>query len=403
MRLRNSDICIDPKSHLEYCGAIDNDGYALQTKLPCFSDQSCVDGNCICPDGYHIGARGCVKNEKDQCGAKGYANVMEPASLDYSGFKCDTECVHLSDVIDTYSYSEYDAQAYICKPVIKPEGPQCSYDVYDVYHGLNIAIGCIDHNRVMRCSEKCYTHSYNGCNGYISECQCRSGYCGYLCQELLNDDKNCGYCGNKCPEHTHCGEYLGTMNCICDDGYVFYNNTCVYVKDDINNCGDYDHKCLDGEICENGECKSCTASQSICLNKCLEQYDALSEDSPLLSLAERHIQVCTMNEMICDDGFANCNSDGINLIDGCETDITTNENCGACGNICGETASCINGTCCLDAAYPSVELTSGEYQNAKCCDEEKNRKCQFQDASGRVIYRCRTACVDDEVDVTEDT
>jgi hypothetical protein len=45
----------------------------------------------------------------------------------------------------------------------------------------------------------------------------------------------------------------------------------------------------------------------------------------------------------CSAGWTNC--DG-NYSNGCETDLnSSNTNCGACGNVCGSTQACVNGTC----------------------------------------------------------
>jgi hypothetical protein len=44
----------------------------------------------------------------------------------------------------------------------------------------------------------------------------------------------------------------------------------------------------------------------------------------------------------CNTGFANCSGTAAT---GCETNITTNTNCGGCGNVCAAGTTCQNGAC----------------------------------------------------------
>lgn len=45
---------------------------------------------------------------------------------------------------------------------------------------------------------------------------------------------------------------------------------------------------------------------------------------------------------LCEPGWGDC--DG-NPEDGCENDLTSKENCGACENQCADTQQCVKGTC----------------------------------------------------------
>jgi len=68
----------------------------------------------------------------------------------------------------------------------------------------------------------------------------------------------------------------------------------------------------------------------------------------------------------CEQGFADCNDDPE---DGCETDLTTNENCGSCGNACEEGENCIEGQC----TFHCDDLDGDGYEDAACggddCDD----------------------------------
>jgi hypothetical protein len=46
---------------------------------------------------------------------------------------------------------------------------------------------------------------------------------------------------------------------------------------------------------------------------------------------------------MCAPGFADCNNN--RQTDGCETSLTTTQNCGACGNACNPGQLCVNGAC----------------------------------------------------------
>jgi Concanavalin A-like lectin/glucanases superfamily len=58
----------------------------------------------------------------------------------------------------------------------------------------------------------------------------------------------------------------------------------------------------------------------------------------------------------CAPGTADCNNNGA---DGCETNITTTQNCGSCGNACAAGATCQNGACvqnpCANVVCPPID------------------------------------------------
>jgi hypothetical protein len=133
----------------------------------------------------------------------------------------------------------------------------------------------------------------------------------------------------------------------------------------------------------------------------MENYDYQPNTDSLQDFSAKHITGCGEDGMswTCAEGFGECNKD---ILDGCETDITTKENCGSCGNVCGELALCSSGQCCLNTdSVDIIETTDGEYSNAQCCSG--NRKCMRIvkiDSTNRTVYHCRTACEADEADLT---
>jgi hypothetical protein len=111
--------------------------------------------------------------------------------------------------------------------------------------------------------------------------------CGPLCTDLQQDPKNCGGCGT-----------------VCTSG-ICVRDICL-PSTPTDDCGGpcaLGSACLDG-LCIDGSCQNST----YCL------------------ASNRTIGVC------CSDGS-------------CAHPIDDPDNCGACGNACGPTGVCINGSC----------------------------------------------------------
>jgi len=91
------DICIDPKTNGNYCGARGCDGDTPDTPdwkgETCRPDQSCVNGECACPEGQIVCGSGngsCIdpQTEVRYCGAKGSCSGGNPSEADFSGVRC---------------------------------------------------------------------------------------------------------------------------------------------------------------------------------------------------------------------------------------------------------------------------------------------------------------------------
>ena len=403
LRVKNSEKCVDPKTDLDYCGAVDVDGFAVKPDA-CFKGQECINGSCECPELYHKTINGCVKNDETTCGAKGNASDSDPRSKDYKGYKCgnddDFVCRWWAYDPDNRTDIELCTRASV-------DSPDCGDPKYEVYQDSpcnheDDLFWCANPNRVVSCT--------NTCNGKTIEtsCKCKEGLCGRLCTDTLNDDNNCGSCGNKCPANAHCANISGEYGCECNDGYAPKLNAgmtaeCINVENDRNNCGSVDHKCEADEICVNSNCTKCSASQTQCLDMCIENFDALSSDSDLLSFEDRKIQSCSTEKLECMAGYANCNAESFGPFDGCETPLNTQTNCGACGNACSRLTTCNGEKCCMSSEVEYTEETEGEYLNAFCCSETESVKCQKTvtlNGKPRIVYHCRKQC---EVDETEAT
>ncbi len=125
---------------------------------------------------------------------------------------------------------------------------------------------------------------------------------GVGCRNLTKDPANCGTCGTKCTSkdpHGH-GVCQGTCKDTCDDGYRDCGGSCVDIASETANCGGCGHVC-----------GSANGTPACVAGKC--QFNA------------------------CKPGFAHCTLDDAA---GCDTDVTTNSNCGTCGNVCGPSTTC---------------------------------------------------------------
>ncbi len=74
-----------------------------------------------------------------------------------------------------------------------------------------------------------------------------------------------------------------------------------------------------------------------------------------------YLSVCY--NVVCAPGFADCNG---NAADGCETDLATLGNCGACGAVCAlphASTSCVDGACQLAACDPGSFDCDGDAAN----------------------------------------
>jgi hypothetical protein len=79
-----------------------------------------------------------------------------------------------------------------------------------------------------------------------------------------------------------------------------------------------------------------------------------SSEYPTVSLRPR-LDVCYA--IACASGFADCNNDGL---DGCERDLTTSSDCGACGHACAAPLVCSGGACQAIGCGPGLGDCNGD-------------------------------------------
>lgn len=206
-------------------------------------------------------------------------------------------------------------------------------------------------------------------------CTDENGVAGYKCgSNRLTDDSNCGECGNVCQHQltglqmeSHCVAGKCQAQCVNGDPSITDPQDCngivddgceIDIANDPDNCGACGKKCgnnPDGtrQQCQKSRC-GCAPGYTYC-NAVIGCVD-LSKDPENCGKCEN---VCpdvtttpppnagyscssgTCGVLGCETGWADCNK---TLTDGCETNIVSNANCGACGKACDPGQTCIIAT-----------------------------------------------------------
>ncbi len=180
--------------------------------------------------------------------------------------------------------------------------------------------------------------------------------------------------GCVCNSDTQCND-----NNICTtDSCNLASHDCVYTNNNIG-CND-NNLCTSPDVCLGGTCSEtpkcvspqiCDASTGNCYcnsktcfqlgKECGSWDNGCGTPIPCGTCSNNHGATSCNNGLcnpICSplDLWGNCDSNNKN---GCETDLTTNTNCGSCGNICSGGTSCIGGSCVPDCIPEPLATTCG--------------------------------------------
>ncbi len=160
--------------------------------------------------------------------------------------------------------------------------------------------------------------------------------CEGVCTAVNADTNNCGACGNVCDSNEQCSDgqcLCGVEQIECSSDEVCCESSdglvCTSTNTDRDNCGGCGNVCASGEANE-----SCLGGQC----GCLQNTDGRDI-----------IELCASGEACCP---ARVGADP-NEARGC-VDLNTTEDCGACGNQCGEGEQCIDGQCSCGQARPET-------------------------------------------------
>jgi hypothetical protein len=222
--------------------------------------------------------------------------------------------------------------------------------------------------RPRHCTERCGGRCRPRCpdvmlrNPTTCACECPGDMntCGKTC---VGADRCCAgekTCGGGCIREDDCCPHTHQE---CPDG------NCV-AKD---SCCPGEHACSDGNCIRDGQCcpdeRQCHPSGCVPQDACCPNIESTCASGP--------DRCCVLGSACSDDGCCPETTDS-GVCSGKCTPLTTNENCGACGNRCGRCTTCkrVNGdyVCAPpDAAPPACETCSngqvaaGVSCGSRCC------------------------------------
>ena len=118
-------------------------------------------------------------------------------------------------------------------------------------------------------------------------------------------------------------------------------------------------------------------------------YGLIECKGSCIDAAAKHVQSCENNEMVCEDGYADCDN---NLTTGCESSLNTDEHCGSCFNNCiSDNRVCLKNE--EDQYVCVVDRCAGSPETPNTCLVDGNNVCKnihSDDAEhcGACNYKC---------------
>jgi hypothetical protein len=248
------------------------------------------------------------------------------------------------------------------------------------------------------CECECTRQSCNGGMEFdLETCSCACPRGMRECRDSCVGPDQCCPGDPPCPEDPKgCCHSPGVEVCTIDGccpeigGLKACNNFCVDTSIDTHHCGDCNVACQDNEQCVDGECVAkeepcepgpggCCAGERSCPNgSCIPAGMCCPGVEQACPSAPGGCCNTFAGEECSDDGCCNTLT-GQAVCDGQCTDISTNENCGACGNSCGSCQTCKrdsrgNYACVAPDRTPPAcetcsngEVVSGTSCGDRCC------------------------------------
>ncbi len=225
------------------------------------------------------------------------------------------------------------------------------------------------------CTKSCSGTKANCAGGACTDQACAPGTAdcdgqgGNGCEVSLSSAGNCGVCGNACGPFAHATPACMAGACAlgsCDAGYADcdgdVSNGCEVNILSTSDCGRCGKSCSfpNGQpSCPSGSCvlSSCDPGRADCNH---DVTDGCETDLKLpdncaacgndcRSIPNVLSSGCSQGkcQYVCNAGRADCNK---NAADGCEANLSSTTNCGACGNDCSSlphvaSASCGGSAC----------------------------------------------------------
>lgn len=220
-----------------------------------------------------------------------------------------------------------------------------------------------------------------------------------LCVDTALDPKNCGACGVACAAGELCS--MGTCGVACAGGTTECGGACTKTAFDPKNCGACGQACFAGAFsvgyCVDGACGTqCVTGRGDCnanvADGCESTLDTVANcgacgKSCNLANATSACVTSSCAVVTCSVGYGNCDKKADN---GCEVNTNaSDQNCGACGNVCKANEQCAAGTCKPKGLVLQVEghadvvadCQKGDYscQAKAICEAVTGFNCTFQD------------------------
>lgn len=268
--------------------------------------------------------------------------------------------------------------SYDCSPTCDPGFKDCDGNPDNGCEASLTSLGscgaCNATCDLPNASESCATGScvLLGCNAGFADCTSAPG-----CETPLGTASNCADCGDACSNahgSVSCSGASGTYDCTpgCSAGYKSCDgdpdNGCEQAVTSLTNCGDCGLPCAFANAAASCSTGTCT------MGACNAGYDDCTSAAGCETLLGTTTNcascgnACTNNHgtngcmgtpgnydcaPTCDGGYRSCDGDPDN---GCETDVTTPQNCGVCGRVCsGTTPFCVAGAC---VNFLSIQLVN---------------------------------------------
>ncbi|MDX9721034.1 MAG: MXAN_6577-like cysteine-rich protein [Myxococcota bacterium] len=379
--------CVDPLNDNTYCGASGScTGSSIGTACPL--GERCVSGSCElqCQSPQIVCGGKCVdpSSDRNYCGASGNCSGANDGSVCAPGEVCSGGTCALScggglincsgTCVDTDTNPEH------CNG--------CEQSCLDDANVVASGTGCANGGCVYACTAgrgNCDGNNTNGCEQNLDNNTSHCGACGKVCGTTNVQNASCsnGFCQLICA-----GGY-GDCNNNAADG-------CEALLNSATNCGGCGVACSGtggsaSRSCSNGTCVvDCNAGYENCdgnpANGCEVSITSTSNcgGCGIVCSTNHATPSCSNGQCVlaCAAGWDDCDNDPSN---GCETQLNTTTNCGACGNSCGSggnaSRTCTSGACVLTCASVYGD-----------CDGNPSNGCETQLNTTTNCGACGNAC-----------
>jgi hypothetical protein len=230
----------------------------------------------------------------------------------------------------------------VCVQSCEPGWMNCNGDWRD---GCEVPLGTLANCR--SCGEVCAAGTSCSAVGCVVNCPMGQTVCGATCFDTNSSPAHCGGCGMPCPAPLNAAPRcaMGVCSAECLSGW-----------------GNCDMNASNG-------CETPTGANLMHCGRCNNPCAGAPNARPVCNAG-----VCGLE---CNRGWANCDGNPTN---GCETLLTSNSNCGACGRSCS-----------------LLQICEGTTEPARCVGRTLGRDCPVLNVLSEKV-QCGVACFDVRID-----